>query len=79
MGKTIDEMYCFVTDYKQPQGFSEGIIALKMNGVIVPFICSDMPRLKRMKLMVDVISEKEKHTYRIYKFTCKKDITDKVK
>jgi len=80
MGKTIDEVFAFVSSDKQPEGWSEGILSFQaFDGIHMPMIGADMQRVRSLIPIADELARKAKITYRIYHFTNKRDITDEVK
>ena len=66
--KIINELYAFISNDKE----GEGIIGMKSpNGDWIPFIGSDLERVKSLKLLADKICKEYKKTYEIRYFVRK--------
>ena len=61
-----------------PDG-DEGVLAMSMNGVMMPLVCADAVRVAAMLPMAEKIKKESGFDYKIVRFTCMIDITEETR
>ncbi len=75
---TITKVTAFVAI--DPKDGDEGIMAFEgPDGLMMPLLCADEPRIKSMLPMAEIISARTGCKYRIIQFSVREDVTDLVK
>jgi len=70
----IEEMYAFVAEDSGPD--DEGVVAMSVDGVLLPLVGADMARVESLKPIARSISARTGKKVKLLHFTQREDLED---